>query len=1144
MSPVKFFLAAGLLLFPLVNGSSEDPGQTNNVSGQIITEILEHVNKTGWDNRNANKLSFLLRNSEIISGADLNNLIHSADGYHKTYLLSLLQKKKGAYREMYDSLLVYLNSQPEYYPYFDELVFSANASEMLSSLENSVKGKESTSYFAYMQGLIRFYKGNFGSATGYFQQALEKDSANSSVLLQLASVDRNLGMYNTASAYLDKVLSKQMTDPETKSSANLSLGALYFLSGEYQNSDKYYRQALKSAITSNDKYHEAKAYVNLGINEDIKGNIEKGREYFNKALEISEKIKDHELLALCLSELGVSYSYTFDLSTARKFYLRSYGIYKKTNNKTRLALLSGNIGKIYTQLNDFSGAVKYFEDGIIYAAENKRALYLNKSGLADVFNNLGDYAKALKLYNECEKLSSEIEDNYLKGETNQSLGVLNYNLGRYSTALNYYNKADYYFSDDLWLSAEILHKKGLLYLNTDSLNLAEECFTGAVKKSEEYKDDYQLAISLIDFADLKLKQKRYTEATKMLKTAEAISVKNSFDNLQAELYLTEARIIDESSGKFQDARDKLIKSADISRSTKNTGLLTEVLYRLALLYDKYDFPELAESYYNLSLSEAENKGRFLYEDQEAQISFYNLSTDIYNSFADFYLKRNQNIKAFEIIDRGHSRNNIQNLGNIKLRSLVKQDSLVDKLYEYSWMIQSGVYDPLTADSVSALFNGLKEKIIESEPRTKPYINGGRYYSVTEVQENLAANEYIISIHISGSSTFVFKLSREGFEVFREDISNQEIRKLISSISPFYKEDRKYPYYNQDLFAFNSAASAELYARLLKSSLSKIPVNSSIIFIPGTELLLLPFEFLVTDFNTSQSAFSYANKSFLINKYNISYAPSVSVFINQRQNNPDNTDKYLLVGNPFVSSRGNILSERRSLLGLDTLAMLPLKYSADEVSEIGSILKTSTIFTEKDATETNFKENANNSRIIHISTHSFLINKQPVIFFSSQDDQKNDGFLETSEIVQMNLNSDLVVLSSCNSGVGRIEEAEGVIGMAKALFEAGTKSVVVSLWEVNDKYTSAFMTLFYSHLSKGLSKTEALRNAKMDFMREYSSNPYYWSAFILTGSTEKIHIAGVTGLSSYLIPFLLIIAGLSLFLYYLRKKNNKEARNPL
>ena len=113
-------------------------------------------------------------------------------------------------------------------------------------------------------------------------------------------------------------------------------------------------------------------------------------------------------------------------------------------------------------------------------------------------------------------------------------------------------------------------------------------------------------------------------------------------------------------------------------------------------------------------------------------------------------------------------------------------------------------------------------------------------------------------------------------------------------------------------------------------------------------------------------------------------------------------------------------------------------------------------------------------------------------------------LKEVKYLQLKLNSDLVVLSSCRSGLGEIDEAEGVIGMQKSFFEAGAKSVVVSLWDVNDKYTSLFMQSFYKYLSEGFDKSEALRKAKIFFKENYSANPYYWSAFVLSGDVSKIH----------------------------------------
>ena len=136
---------------------------------------------------------------------------------------------------------------------------------------------------------------------------------------------------------------------------------------------------------------------------------------------------------------------------------------------------------------------------------------------------------------------------------------------------------------------------------------------------------------------------------------------------------------------------------------------------------------------------------------------------------------------------------------------------------------------------------------------------------------------------------------------------------------------------------------------------------------------------------------------------------------------------------------------------------------------------------------------------------------------------------------MKLNSDLVVLSSCRSGLGTIDEAEGVLGMQKSFFDAGAKSVVVSLWDVSDKYTSIFMKSFYEYLSNGLDKAEALQKAKISFKENHSANPYYWAAFVLAGNTSSLALEENS--SSTIHILLLLAAGLlavSFLIYGLRR----------
>jgi len=525
-----------------------------------------------------------------------------------------------------------------------------------------------------------------------------------------------------------------------------------------------------------------------------------------------------------------------------------------------------------------------------------------------------------------------------------------------------------------------------------------------------------------------------------------------------------------------------------------------------------------------------------------QISYYASKDEIYNSFAEFYLSQGKYVKAFELIDRSRSRNTMHNLNNLKLESLVKNDSLLKKVYDYQWVLHSNIYSETETNKAKAEFALLKKQLVTKNPAINKYLNTGQNLSLSDIQKNLNENENFLSIYTTHKETYLFLICENKFYHFKIDIAGKVLQKMVRDISPYFKysSSSRADFYNQDLFAFNAKAAYELFEKLLKPAFDKINPGEKIIVSASPELLTLPFEFLISKYDEDESAYNYKDKDFLVLNYDISYSPSAAIFIQQHQNILSQNEKVLLVGDPLINNKIKGFSERRGLLDEQgslprEIPLLPLKYSGEEVREIGSIVNANKILTEKNATETNFKNIASQNGIIHLSTHSFLLNKQPVIFFSNYYDPDNDGFLEASEIVQLKLKSDLVVLSSCNSGLGVIDESEGILGMTKAFFEAGAKSVVVSLWSVNDKYTAKFMTLFYKNLSEGFDKSEALRQAKIEFIRKYSPNPYYWAAFVLSGNVSKLNIQTSFDPTPFIIEILLIVLIIITIMYLMKRK---------
>jgi CHAT domain-containing protein len=166
-----------------------------------------------------------------------------------------------------------------------------------------------------------------------------------------------------------------------------------------------------------------------------------------------------------------------------------------------------------------------------------------------------------------------------------------------------------------------------------------------------------------------------------------------------------------------------------------------------------------------------------------------------------------------------------------------------------------------------------------------------------------------------------------------------------------------------------------------------------------------------------------------------------------------------------------------------------------------------VFLKDSASEYAIKQNfMNDFKIIHFATHGFVNSEKPELsgILLAQDSLGGeDGILYSGEIYHLKLNADLVVLSACETGLGRLKKGEGIIGLTRALLYAGTKNIIVSLWQVSDQSTSDLMISFYRNLlnsRKNESYSNWLRDAKIKMINEGDfSHPFYWSSFIVIGN---------------------------------------------
>src|SRR5690554_802007 len=1108
-----------------------------------IDSLNTLIKNSGWNNNLKDAYHFFLINSGKSIEEKLKDL---PEDYQLSFLKALLLKKEENYNDMFEILYNSFSEKINYLPYFEELLFAASASDKINLVEERINKSEFPQK-NFIKGLIYYARGEYENSIKEFEAALKKNN-DKNIFYKLSYAYRNSGNYEKAGEILRKASELFSDDKWFITKTRIAEGSLYFLSGDYDNALKLYEEGLKSSVENSDLQNEAKAYINIGIIKDIAGNIEESHNYFNKAIAVTTSIDDYENLAIAYSELGVSYTFINQLPEAKLNYLKCLSLFEKMNNRHRLAVLHNNLGKIYMTLFDYESAFYHYEKSLEYSGDDKRSAALNLTGIADVYANLSNYTKAIHYYRQAQEISSEIKELSLNADINSGLGSLNFNLNRFDKAIQYYSSAKVFAeeSGNPYQLTDLNHKIAVSYLELDSLDKSETFFYAALNLAKEKSIPYYEALLQTELAELYRKKKDFNKALKNIRSAEKTAANYSFNYLLARGKMIEGEINSEA-GKFQEA-ERLFKSAlGISQKLNEFNLQSEAYYHLARLFENNGFKETAESYYKSAVALIEDVSRPLFSENEVQISYFSGNKDLYDSFASFYLTEKKYKEAFELIDKSLSRNTVQNLTNLKLQVLLDDKNTLDKIYEYEWIIHSGIYNEDKVNRTKAEYSLLKDKIISEYPQLKRYLNKENHFNVEDIQDNLGNEEYFISFYLNEKTSHAFLISKNNFKHFEINAGRDELIKLRNNISPYFINDpSQNTFYNQDLFSFNAKAANEFYNVLLKDLLNEVPEKAKIIISSPADLVSLPFDFLVVNFDEGESAYSYSDKDYLIYHYNISYTPSASVFVHQKQNKLKAGDNILIAGNPEINNQNDQYAERRGLLEGSTglprnVSMLPLKYSGEEINSISSLINADKILTDNDATETGFKENAELSKIIHLSTHSFLFNKQPVIFFSNNNDEKNDGFLEAGEIVQLKLNSELVVLSSCNSGLGNIDASEVIIGMTKAFFEAGSKSVVVSLWEVNDKFTSKLMTLLYQKLSEGYDKDEAMRLAKIDFIKNYSPNPYFWSAFILSGNTESIELKSKPEISIFLAGLSVIL--LAAVIFFVRRRTKNISSNP-
>jgi len=354
------------------------------------------------------------------------------------------------------------------------------------------------------------------------------------------------------------------------------------------------------------------------------------------------------------------------------------------------------------------------------------------------------------------------------------------------------------------------------------------------------------------------------------------------------------------------------------------------------------------------------------------------------------------------------------------------------------------------------------------------------YKSDQIRNKLTSNQALIEYHLTSDKIYTFSYTASELNIYETsfdeslsiniDIVNQHIRSLYSDIS----------------FKNFTIASSQLYQTLLHSVLAELDKNITQLYIvPDKVLNYVPFEVLLPETGETIPKGRYDFLPYIGRKYDISYHYS-STLLNQKNNSLSNT----LCG--FAPSFSSTYSSSENL---DELF-----HNQNEVLLIKNITD-GKMHIDSTASVTTLRKSFDEYTIAHLATHASCNDTLP---FDSKI-YMEDGPLFAHEIYNMPHNLDLAVLSACKTGDGELRKGEGIMSLARAFISSGCKSVVTSLWNVNDRNSSLLMQYFYKHLWSGKSISNSLAQSKRDYLNNVNStlqaHPYHWATFIAIGNGD-------------------------------------------
>ncbi len=856
------------------------------------------------------------------------------------------------------------------------------------------------------------------------------------------------------------------------------LGQMYYSLRVPQKARDCYEEALALARTLRDSQLTARVLANSAQIHELLGEPEEAFENYKESLRLAQKSADQETMATILSHIGMFYAETGDRNTALDYYMRALSIKQTLGDRRSEAYTLTNIGEAYSGLGENKRALDYF-DKALTLLRNLGDRYGQAATLGNigvVYRSLNNIQEALYYYYQALQMRRSVGDRPGESSTLSNLGAAYDSLGDYRKALDYHNQAIVLRReiDDKRGQATSLTNIGATYFSIGEKRLGLESFFQALSLwrtiGDKRGEGTVLSNIAVAYAQLGDNQKALRYYIDALRLRKSIGDRNGEATT-----LTSIATLYFKRGETGKAIDYLHEALTLSRAVGDAHIEGLILGSLGKMYDSLGDSEKTLALYTDSIQVMESV-RATATLEEVRTGFEDKSFSVYQEAILLLMRLGRPIQAFEMAEKARARMFLDRLGNLRpdihkaptVEIVKEEQALASNLSSLAIQLKQERVKPhsgVSAVAATSLENQLaaKRRAYE-ELLTRLKLDTPEYaslrtvatLSLNEAQQSVPKDTTLLVYFVTPEKTLIFLITSGSFSSVEVSVKAADLEAAAQWFLSFPRLGDPKP---QSLRDLHDWLLTPVKARIKTRFVGVVPHGL---------LHYLPFAAL-TD-----------GQRYFGDEHAIFYLPSASVL-------------------PFIQKKSKPVGAQMLAIAKSQAEGMPVLQHADEEAEAVAGLFSTRAFTAGNASKMEFLKRAGASSMLHIAAHAELNTANPLFSRIMLGGGKDDtGALEVREVYDLDLsNASLVVLSSCETQLGRQSQGDDIVGLNRAFIYAGTPTVVASLWTVDDESTSYLMKSFYTHLKRGLTKAEALQAAQKEARKKYP-HPYYWAGFVLTG----------------------------------------------